>query len=220
MAFAEPRVRSTRVQARVGGRSGSEHQRTVSGQPDASVAGGARGSVDDHRPVVLGPDDVRDGRVGFGRAVDAAGHRAGQVDVTGLGEHVRQICSGRSRRQQAQQQQRITTARRHRCLRHPSSAPSPRVAPAAAHINERTTFRTTDAHVGRIELGGCTTISARAYAASTYNDVIDWWNVTAAGGRRGLCTDVTASATKHARSRRTQLRQSRAPTPTRVIRRQ
>jgi len=44
--------------------------------------------------------------------------------------------------------------------------------------------------------------------------------VTAAGGRRGLCTDVTASATKHARSRRTQLRQSRAPTPTRVIRRQ
>ena len=65
------------------------------GHPHAA----ARIAVGDDRALVARPDDVRDGRVGVGRTVDAAGQRAGEVDVTGLREHVRQVCSERGRRQ-------------------------------------------------------------------------------------------------------------------------
>jgi len=112
LSFAELRVWCTRVQSGVGGGGRPEHERAVSRHLHPAVAGGgARRSVDDDRPLVLGPDDVRNARIGVGRTVEAAGKRAGEVDVSGLRENVRQIC--RERRRDKRQQHTSTCQRHH-----------------------------------------------------------------------------------------------------------
>jgi len=112
LSFAKPWGRRAGIQSGVRSSRRSEHQRAVPWYCHASVAGGARPSVDDDGPVVLRPVDVRDDRVGVGRAVDATRQLADEVDVSGLGEDVRQICSCRRR----DQQQHTNTSDRHYCL--------------------------------------------------------------------------------------------------------
>ena len=115
LSLAESRVGRARVEARVGGGRRAEHERAVPRHPHSTVA-----RVDDDRALVARPDDVRHARIGVGRAVDAAGQRAGEVDVAGLRQHVRQVCGAGRRRQRQQQQRQQRTNDEHRQRRHSS----------------------------------------------------------------------------------------------------